>query len=157
MARIHATNAIRKHNEAINFMRLAGRLDAVASQIGSAAIMQGTVNKTMSSVVSGLDKVLATDNVEQMSLMMDQFESQVGMLNTQSAYMESTMNGTSGLTTPVDQVDELIQQVADQHQINVNTQLKASAAPSGLSADKTPSVANDELTERLNALRSNRA
>ncbi len=36
MARIYATNAIRKHNEALNLLRMSARLDAVASQISSA-------------------------------------------------------------------------------------------------------------------------
>jgi charged multivesicular body protein 1 len=36
MARIYATNAIRKRNEAVNFMRLSARFDSVASQISSA-------------------------------------------------------------------------------------------------------------------------
>jgi charged multivesicular body protein 1 len=43
MARIYATNAIRKKNEALNFLRMSARFDAVASQISS-AVTTGMVN-----------------------------------------------------------------------------------------------------------------
>lgn len=36
MAKIYASNAIRKRNEALNYLRLSARFDMVASQIGSA-------------------------------------------------------------------------------------------------------------------------
>lgn len=63
MARIYATNAIRKHNEALNYLRMSARFDAVASQISS-AVTSGMVSNTMSNVVRGLERALQSDNVE---------------------------------------------------------------------------------------------
>lgn len=68
MARIYATNAIRKRNEALNYLRMSARFDAVASQIGS-AVTSGMVSKTMNTVVKGLDQALQSDNVEKVKVM----------------------------------------------------------------------------------------
>lgn len=67
MARIYATNAIRKRNEALNFLRMGARFDAVASQISS-AVTSGMVSNTMANVVKGLEKAVQTDNVEKVSI-----------------------------------------------------------------------------------------
>ena len=154
MARIYATNAIRKRNEALNFLRMSAKFDMVASQINS-AVTTGMVTNTMTNVVSGLEKAVQCDNIEKISMMMDQFEQQCGMLNTQTAYMDSAMASTGHLTTPVDQVDELIQQVGDAHGLDVKMALKSSQTPTGpIVTTQTAVDQNDELTQRLNALRS---
>ena len=154
MARIYATNAIRKRNEALNFLRMSAKFDMVASQINS-AVTTGMVTNTMANVVNGLEKAVQCDNIEKISMMMDQFEQQCGMLNTQTAYMDSAMASTGHLTTPLDQVDELIQQVGDAHGLDVKMALKTSQAPAGpIVANQTAVDQNDELTQRLNALRS---
>jgi len=65
-ARIHAQNAIRNKSNAQNYLRLASRVDAVSSRLESAIKMQ-QVTKSMGSVVKGMDKVLASMNVEQIT------------------------------------------------------------------------------------------
>lgn len=87
--------------------------------------------------------------------MMDQFEQQCGMLNTQTSYMDNAMSASGQLTTPIDQVDELIQQVGDAHGLDVKMALKSHETPSGpVAAANTSAVdQNDELTQRLNVLR----
>jgi charged multivesicular body protein 1 len=39
-ARIYAENAIRKKNESLNYLRMAARIDAVASRVQSAMMMK---------------------------------------------------------------------------------------------------------------------
>lgn len=56
-ARIYAENSIRKHNEQLNYMRLASRLDAVVSRLDTQAKMM-TINKSMTSIVKALDSAL---------------------------------------------------------------------------------------------------
>lgn len=63
MARIYATNAIRKRNEALNYLRMSAKFDMVSSQISS-AVTTGMVSNTMANVVKGLEKAVQTDNVE---------------------------------------------------------------------------------------------
>ena len=55
VARIYAENAIRKKSESLNYLRMSGKVDAVASRVKSAQVMKG-VSKNMGSVVKSLDK-----------------------------------------------------------------------------------------------------
>lgn len=77
-ARIYAENAIRKKNESLNYLRMAARVDAVASRVQSARMMKDVsgvmcntvslslvqLSKTMGSVVKGLDQVMQTMDLE---------------------------------------------------------------------------------------------
>merc|ERR1712212_795130 len=56
-ARIYAENAVRKKNESLNYLRMSGKVDAVASRVQSAVTMKG-VAKNMGSVVKSLDKAI---------------------------------------------------------------------------------------------------
>ena len=53
-------------------------------------------------------------NLEQISALMDKFEKQFEDLDVQSSYMENTMSSSSTTTVPVNDVDNLMQQVADE-------------------------------------------
>lgn len=48
-ARVYAENAIRKKNEGLNWLRMASRVDAVASKVQTAATMKG-VNQLIQSI-----------------------------------------------------------------------------------------------------------
>ena len=43
-ARIYAENAVRKKNESLNYLRMSGKVDAVASRVQSAVTMKGVIN-----------------------------------------------------------------------------------------------------------------
>ena len=62
-ARIYASNAIRKKSESLNLLRLASRIDAVASRVETATTMR-QVTSNMTSVVKGMDKAMETMNLE---------------------------------------------------------------------------------------------
>ncbi len=66
-ARIYASNAIRKKSEALNLLRLASRIDAVASRVETATTMR-QVTGNMTSVVKGMDKAMETMNLERVRL-----------------------------------------------------------------------------------------
>ena len=117
-ARIYAQNAIREKNQALNYLRLSARLDAVASRVQT-AIDMASVAKSMCGVVKGMDKVLGSMNVEKISKAMDKFEEQFEDLDVRSAYMDSAMAGTTASATPEDEVDGLIRMVADEHSLDL--------------------------------------
>merc|ERR1719321_1050762 len=73
VARIYAQNAIRLKTTGTNYLRLASRLDAVASRVESAIKMK-QVTKQMGDVTKGMDKVLASMNVDEITKVMDKFE-----------------------------------------------------------------------------------
>ncbi|KAJ1993746.1 Charged multivesicular body protein 1b-2 [Dimargaris cristalligena] len=151
-ARIHAENAIRKKNEALNLLRLSSRIDGVASRVQTAVTMR-QVTGSMTAVVGSMEKALNAMNLEKISLTMDKFETQFENLDLQAQYMEGTMSGTTTLTTPQADVDQLMQQVAEEHGLELNHQLgvPTNALPESPIADPVP---KDDLTERLARLRN---
>ena len=66
-ARIHAQNAIRKKNEAINYLRLSSRVDAVASKVQTAVSLK-QVTKNLRGVVQQMDRAMQSMNLEQVRL-----------------------------------------------------------------------------------------
>eukprot|EP01083_Nonionella_stella_P290174 987437_1 len=109
-ARIYAQDAIREKNQALNCLRMASRVDAVSSRIETAVRMNG-VSSAMKNVVKGMDKGLAAMDAEDISKIMDKFESQFEDLDVKAEYMEGAMNATTATTTPTEQVDELVMMV----------------------------------------------
>ncbi|CAG8794117.1 10368_t:CDS:2, partial [Gigaspora margarita] len=145
-ARIYAANAIRKKNESLNLLRLSSRIDAVASRVQTAVTMQ-KVTGSMASVVKGMDKAMESMNLEKISMVMDKFESQFEDIDVQTQYMEGAMGNTTTMSTPQEEVDLLMQQVADEHGLELNQQL-GEATPSSIIADKDLNE-DEQLSERL--------
>jgi charged multivesicular body protein 1 len=81
---------------------------------------------------------------------MDQFEKQFEDLDVQSEYIENTMSQTTSLTTPADQVDLLISQVAEEHGLEVSEKL-GGPVPTHTQAAVSE---QDDLTERLAKLKA---
>jgi len=173
-ARIYAQNAIRQKNNAQNYLRLSSRVEAVASRLESAIKMQ-QVTRSMGQVVKGMDKVLGSMNVEQISKVMDQFERSFEDMDVRSEYVEQTMNSSTTGAMPEEEVDTLMQMVADEHGLkmaDVFGKASAQAAPgagadAGAQAAQQPAAAaggggggggggtaEDDLEERLRRLRS---
>jgi charged multivesicular body protein 1 len=66
-ARIYAANSIRKKSESLNLLRLASRIDAVASRVETAVTMR-QLTGNMANVVKGMDKAMETMNLDRVSL-----------------------------------------------------------------------------------------
>lgn len=147
-ARIYAQNAIRKKNESLNFLRLASRVDAVASRMET-AIKMNAITKSMKGVVKAMDKVAKTMDVNQISKVMDTFEQQFDDLDVTSEYMEKSMAQSSALTTPEDEVSSLMAEIADEHNLDVS-----GALPTVPQKADEFTIQHDELSQRLAKLKS---
>ncbi|KAF2078294.1 hypothetical protein CYY_000386 [Polysphondylium violaceum] len=145
-AKIYAQNAIREKNQSLNYLRLASRIDAVASRVETAIRMKA-VTGSMANIVKSMEKSMRNMDLEKITQVMDQFERQFEDLDVQSVYVENAMNQTTTLSTPADQVDLLISQVADEHGLSLGMQM--GAVPN----EKVQQVETDELAERLNRLK----
>eukprot|EP00884_Botryococcus_braunii_P022534 jgi/Botrbrau1/8965/Bobra.0148s0077.1 len=151
-AKIYAQNAIRKKNEALNYLRLASRLDAVVSRLDTQAKMQ-MINKSMVGIVKALDKALQTNNLERVAATMDQFEKQFENLDIQTEFVEGAMNNQATLSTPEEDVNILLQQVADEHGLEV--QLNLPQAGTQVAAPQAaPAAPESDLSARLAQLRN---
>lgn len=151
-AKIHAENAIRQKNQSINYLRMAARVDAVASRVQT-AVTTSKVTTSMGGVVKSMDQAMKSMNLEKISAIMDTFEKQFEDLDVQSSYMENTMSSTTTVSTPQNEVDSLMQQIAGEAGLELNLEL-----PQGPTATPVASTAasheQDELTKRLAQLRN---
>jgi charged multivesicular body protein 1 len=82
---------------------------------------------------------------------MDKFETQFEDLDVQSSYMENAMGSTTATAMPQDEVDLLMQKVADEAGLEMNANLTSAEAPKKIGPTE---VEEDKLGERLRALRS---
>lgn len=150
-AKIHAENAIRQKNQAINYLRMAARVDAVASRVQT-AVTTKKVTASMGGVVKAMDSAMKSMNLEKISGIMDTFEKQFEDLDVQSSYMENTMSSTTTVSTPQTEVDTLMQQIAGEAGLELNLELpQPSTNPV---ASTAASAEQDELTKRLAQLRN---
>lgn len=151
-AKIYASNSIRQKNQALNYLRLASRIDAVAARVQT-AVQMNTMTKDMFKVTQGMDSVLKTMNPESIARVMDKFERQFEDLDVASAYQEQSMSNSSAMTTPEGEVDNLINMVADEHGLSVKSEI--TEAPSGnLEASATAAPAESDFAARLAALKN---
>lgn len=81
---------------------------------------------------------------------MDRFEKQFEDLDVQTEYMENSMGQTTALTTPQDQVEELMMQVAEENGLEMEQELPGTSNSLG-AKDKVAD--HDELGQRLAKLR----
>jgi charged multivesicular body protein 1 len=130
------------------------------------------VTGNMTSVVRGMDKAMESMNLErvrvvfviyrmflthrsQISLVMDKFESQFSDLDVQTSYMEDAMSATSAVSTPQDQIDQLMRQTAEEANIELQHDLAAKSLDvvANLSSQEKIGEEDGKLAERLRALR----
>ena len=81
---------------------------------------------------------------------MNQFEKQFEDLDVQTDVMNDAMNKQAALSTPPDQVNELLQKIADENNLEVQLQIPqagSSSIPAPVAQEK------DSLTARLDALK----
>uniref|UniRef100_A0A1B6DSY8 Charged multivesicular body protein 1b n=1 Tax=Clastoptera arizonana TaxID=38151 RepID=A0A1B6DSY8_9HEMI len=149
VARIHAENAIRQKNQAVNYLRMSARVDAVASRVQT-ALTTRKVTQSMAGVVKAMDAAMKSMNLEKISGLMDKFENQFEDLDVQSSYMENTMSQTVTTSVPQNDVDNLMQQVADEAGLDLNMELPQAGS---IGASTQVSQEQDELTQRLARLR----
>ncbi|CAG8654801.1 4604_t:CDS:2, partial [Acaulospora colombiana] len=154
-ARIYAANAIRKKNESLNLLRLSSRIDAVSSRVQTAVTMQ-KVTGSMASVVKGMDKAMESMNLEKISMVMDKFEAQFEDLDVQTQYMEGAMGNTTTMSTPQEEVDLLMQQVADEHGLELNQELDSATPSNALATADKVNDEDEQLSERLSMYSKNR-
>ncbi|KAK2101597.1 Charged multivesicular body protein 1b [Saguinus oedipus] len=156
-ARIHAENAIRQKNQAVNFLRMSARGYAVAARVQTAVTM-GKVSKSVAGVIKSMDATLKTVNLEKISALMDKFEHRFETLDIQTQQMKDTMSSSTTLTTPQNQVDMLLQEMADEAGLDLSMELPqgqtGSVVTSVALAEQSVALAEqDELSQRLAHLR----
>ena len=111
----------------------------------------------MVGVVKGMYTALASMDVNKITKVMDKFEKQFEDLDVRSAYMEGAISGATAASTPEEDVDSLIQMVADEHGLAVSGEMDgAGQVSTTITAKTTPaedvSSKENDLAARLAAL-----
>mmetsp|Transcript_7938 Transcript_7938/g.16744 ORF Transcript_7938/g.16744 Transcript_7938/m.16744 type:complete len:207 (-) Transcript_7938:242-862(-) len=155
-ARIYAQNAIREKNQQLNYLRLSSRIDAVAARLET-AIQTQQISKSMKGVVQGMGQALQSMNVEKISATMTAFEQQFEDMEVITDTISDTMNTSTSSATPQEDVDSLIQKVADENQLELGSQLddigSVGTSTPAASEAKGEAKGEDDLAARLEALR----
>uniref|UniRef100_A0A8C9DUL7 Charged multivesicular body protein 1b n=1 Tax=Prolemur simus TaxID=1328070 RepID=A0A8C9DUL7_PROSS len=129
VARIHAENAICQKNQVISFLRVSARVDAMAARVQTAVTM-GKVTKSIAGVVKSMDATLRSMNLEKVKKKKKIFDVQM-----------TSFYSTTTLTAPQNEVDMLLQEMADEAGLDLNMELPQ---------DQTDSVgANVASTEQV--------
>lgn len=90
-----------------------------------------------------------------MSKVMDDFEKNIENMDVQNKYMENSIDSTSILTTPQEEVDELIAMTADEYNINLKEKFPdAEIKAKEKEKVEEPVEQDDDLYERLAKLKS---
>jgi len=133
--------------------RLHSRVDAVVSKLEAHHKMQTTTNSIRDITVS-LEKALASMNIEQISQVMDKFESQFEDIDLRAQYVDGAISQTTALATPSDQVDALLQRVADENGLELADTLEGLIPVNQLGEKQKQSQRPDDLEARFAALSS---
>jgi charged multivesicular body protein 1 len=86
-------------------------------------------------------------------MVMDKFESQFADLDVQTSYMEDAMGSTTAVSTPQDQIDQLMRQTAEEADIELQHEM------AGKTLENVPDLSSPigeedaKLADRLRALR----
>jgi len=116
------------------------------------------VAKNIGNVSKSLDRAMASMNLEEVSKIMEKFESQFEDLDVRTNVVENTMNSAMTLGTPQAQVDSLIKQVAEENGLEIMGAMANAPGTSALAhpgAQSTRTKSDEEaLSSRLAALRN---
>jgi len=148
MAQEYAKQAIQAHQSGMTFLKLSSKLDAVRSRMESAKSSKELL-PMMAKTVKSMDVALKQMNVEKITSTMDKFEEQFGELDVRTGYMNNAMGAATASLTPEDDVDTLMQEVADEHGLNLLREID----DAGVIPDNTPGVqeSTPAVTEDDNA------
>ena len=157
-ARIYAQNAIRHKSQALSYLQLSSRIDAVAARLDT-AIRTNQISSAMQSIVGGMHHALKSMDVEKIASTMDSFEANFEDMDVRAAYMEGAMNSSTAQATPQDEVDSLMREVAESHNLELKFALDDAGTAPPLQQREAESTAaatqedSGDLAARLAALR----
>ena len=90
--------------------------------------------------MKGMGTAMKSMDPEKIAKTMETFEKQFEDMDVRSGYMESTMESTTAMTTPPEQVDSLIQMVAEEAGLQVAGELD-NAGPVGTTIPQSQTAA----------------
>ena len=158
-AEVYASNVIRLKHQRISTLRLESRISAITQRVKTAIFTEG-LTESMGTIVKGMDLSMSAMSVEGISKVMDKFEEQFENLDVVSSYMDSAIDTSTSAATPEDEVSTLIKLVADEHGLQIASDLDDAGVVSKCDIIEEPTTPPEEpvtaeisdLMARFNAL-----
>lgn len=133
-------------------MRFAARVDGVAARVQTAVAMKG-ITKQMEGVTKALDKAMSSMDLEKVEQIMGKFEKQFEDIDVRTSTLENSMSSATTLSTPQDQVESLMKQIAEENDLDITEQLTDLNPTTASIREDTEKKKEDDLSRRLQALR----
>mmetsp|Transcript_30216 Transcript_30216/g.48440 ORF Transcript_30216/g.48440 Transcript_30216/m.48440 type:complete len:162 (-) Transcript_30216:145-630(-) len=144
-------NSIRNKSNCINFLRMASRMDSIVQRLQTANSIK-KMSKSMLQTTKIMKTALNTMNVEKISNVMDTFEKQFEELDIQSAVMEDSVKQANANAIKEDQVENLMRQVADEHNLKLEDDMLDVPEKKMQVKEEVKAPEEKSLEDRLNAL-----
>merc|ERR1712166_118957 len=154
-ARLYAENAIRQKNQAMAHRRLASRLDAVASKLETCQNSM-KVAHNLGVITQRLAPSLSSMNIAQISQTMDDFEKVLEDQDVMTDTITSAIDTATSTMTPADDVDDMMNEVAAEHNIEVSAAMGSTHGINNTQqgVQQLTSEQDAQLEQQLAALRS---
>jgi len=150
-AKSHAESSIRCKNEMFNYIKLGARFDAIASRVQTAMDTQQTAT-SMNEISGLLTQIDKTMNLQEISSIMDNFETKCEDMDLKTTFMDQAVNSASAATMPTNQVDSLMSEIADENGLEFQSELADAPLQNTNKAKDTNKDEEDDLAKRLAAL-----
>jgi len=151
-ARLYAEGAIRQRTQAMNYARLASRVDATAGKIEQAVAMN-QVTGQITRITTKLAPTVNAMNSMEVAMGMEKFSQVFEDLEVSGDMQMAAMSGATTGMTPEDSVNALLQEVGDEHALDVGSMLTEAQPGTGVGTIVEP-AAGDEIEKRFAALRA---
>jgi charged multivesicular body protein 1 len=112
IARTYATNAIRKKKEALEYIQLASRLDAVIARLNQQNALS-QVDASASTITKSINKLLKKTAPNSMANNMVEFQGAMDELDKETRFMERALGNDAKRLDDQGDVDELLKQLED--------------------------------------------
>jgi len=147
-ARTHAESSIRNNKQSNAYLKLQARMDAVAARIESSQNLR-LATGNITAVSTHLSRAVERMDLEEIASRLAQFERIMEDMDVRSTYVDETMRTVADVGAPREEVDRLIQRVADEYGLELADAL---ASPGLTALDATRVRRADEERRRQRRL-----
>lgn len=141
VAKVHAENATRHKNQALNFLRMSARIDATSARLKS-MVTSRQLAQSLQRVTRSMQGAARSANLERIQTIMDNFERTVLDSDVQTTVMQETIESTNVAMMPAHDVDGLMREIADEAGLELRLELPNPIAKESLAEPTTTSAAD---------------
>merc|ERR1712196_438340 len=150
-ARLYAENAISQKSQQMNYLRMASKVDATAGKLEQAVAMN-QVSAQMVKITQKLQPSMNSMDSTKVGMDMEKFGEVFEELDVRVEMTSGALGGATVNMTPQDQVDSLLQEVGEEHALDVTSMLEGAKTGTRV-ADLNPAQEED-MEQRFAALRA---